>query len=317
MASSIDSREILYRRMSEEEAQLTKSSKGLVKGQVRIARGIFRHSSEPFKWLTSRPDYALGYNPHGSIMDLEYPIAAVISCAPGTLDALRELKGKGEIRKGPRNGYGLPSNIIDWFNKRVIAVETYDLRHEKPALPTTQSGIFYLHRDGTYVFFQAFSPKYINEDRFSDSINVHRMSWLKTSLLWTLWRSDWGRKQGQERIVEVSVQPGYLRDLEDRMVLTKYQHSAENEILGQIDPDRAIIGRFWSSSANYWVNANSTRHFGIRGKTLAHYINEVTSGNLRDITDTVRNVEFTRPEHPTATLYQTLGYAKVHETALR
>lgn len=208
--------------------------------------------------------------------------------------------------------------VIDWFNKRVIAVETYDLRHEKPILPTTQSGIFYLHREnGAYVVFQAFSPRYINGDKFSDLINVHRMSWLKTSLLWTLWRSDWGKKSEQERIIEVSIQPEYLQGLEDRMVSTKFPHTPENEVLVQIDPDRAIIGRFWSSGINYWVNANSTRHFGIRGQTLAHYLNEIVPGNLHDITDTIRSVELAKPEHPTATLYQTLGYTKVHETALR
>lgn len=310
-----DTFEIFYRRMSNLEGLLSREKEGLVEGRAEIIKGNQFHRSEPHKWVAANPNYALRYRPRES-KEEDYPIIAVIHTAPGTHDALLKLKTESKIRRGKGNTFGITPEFIEWFNNRIFHVEFYDLREGRPELPKTQSSIQYLMRGGNYVVFQAFSPEYIGSNAFTDSIKLTRMSWLKTSLLWTLFRSDWGRKKGQEVVIEVSTPPGYLAGLEERAVPTK-ESNKEDEVIRQVDPDRAIIGRWWSDTDEYWVKARRTSHLGIRGEEFREYVFDIVPGNLRDITDIVQNIEKERPVHPTSVLYEVLSYTPVPKIFLR
>lgn len=309
-----DQYEVLYRRMSEEEAGQTQDHRGLVEGRAKLNHGRINHSSDPNKWITANPNYVLNYKPRGSSAE-DYSFLAVFEVAPGTLDALNILRNKREIRRGPSNAYGLTPEFTEWFNRRTISVRVYDLRIGKPELPESKVGIHYLMKGDRVLFFQAFPKEYLQEDSFSDLIKLGRMSWLKTSLLWTLWKSNWGYYNPEGRVVQMEIPLEYLLHLENCAESSK-NSTPENEVIYQNDPDRRIIGRFWSNGHDYWVKAGTTKHFGVRGESWTDYVFNIIPGNLIDITEVVQEVEKKRPEHPKKTLYEILGYTEISRSSL-
>lgn len=302
--------------MCKSEAELTLKLRGLVEGTAIVCKeGGEISKSDPNKWVTVKPIYAVNYDPRGSNGE-HYPLLAILYAQKGVHSELVELKKKNFVKKGPRGAFGIPQGYIKWFNEKIIDIEIHDLRKED-SNGLLQNSIPYLMRDGKYAIFQAFSPNYIEKASFSDLIETDRMSWLKTSLLWVLWRSDWGRGRGQERVIEVSIPSEYLSNLE-KIAVSTGNSTKQDEAIFQIDPDRVINNEDWlkgRSGTQYWVRANRTKHFGIRGELLKNYVQEIVPKNLRDITSIVQGIESKRPSHAARVLRDELGYDRVYKTS--
>jgi hypothetical protein len=63
--------------------------------------------------------------------------------------------------------------------------------------------------DGTVRVYQAYSPAIsepaLRAQRFVEPFRLSRMTWIKPSFLWMMYRSDWGRSDGQERILAIDI----------------------------------------------------------------------------------------------------------------
>ncbi|MBU0980825.1 MAG: DUF4291 domain-containing protein [Nanoarchaeota archaeon] len=291
--------DIVFRRCSEEESDYIKENCSLPPGLFPISRHGGRHKSEPHKWVSVSWSCTKRYNPKGMGQE-SYTHGIVMYTYGGTVSALRAERNEGIVRRGPRGGYGIPAELLDWFNNRILEVETFDLRHEDLPAPAIDHPFRVLKNEqGEYATFMAFKPEYLDIPGFSESISRIRMSWLKTSLLWMLWRSDWGRASDQQRIIRVDVTGDYLRNLMQEGVSSKKRTSRLDEILYQYDPDRRIVGRRMRAGKDYWVKAGRTVHFGLRGPVLEEFIDKVADGRIEDITDKCRSVLQDMPEHPT------------------
>lgn len=294
--------------MSEEEMKQTRKEKGLALGRVNI--GNNKRSCRN-KWISTNIKKVNNHKPKDSDEE-DHQYLVEFNVVPGTIDALSVLKNDGEIRKSKPSNYGIPEEYRSWFNNRVLTVNIYENGKTETEFSTSKDTLIQTP-EGKIALFHAFSPEYIQKDQLSEEkLNMDRMTWMKTSLLWTLYRSDWATKERQERIVEVQVQPTYIEELVAKAVKTKDPQANNSKVLYQKDPDRAILGKIWNKGQdNYWLKARRTMQIGIRGSELERYINEIVPTNLTDITATVNRVNKQQPKHPTAALYNALGYKLV------
>lgn len=300
--------ERIYRRMSEQEMKRTRKEQGLAPGRAQIGEN---KRSCTNKWVATNLKKANGHQPkNASKQDHQYLVE--FNVVPGTIDALSVLKNDKQIRKSRPSNYGITEEYRDWFNNRVLTVNIYEDGKTNKEFSSSKDTLIQT-QEGNIALFHAFSPTYIKKNQLSkEDLNMNRMTWIKTSLLWTIYRSDWARKDKQERIVEVQTNPQYLAELIKKSVKTKDPQANTSEVLYQKDPDRAILGKTWNKGQdNYWLSARRTMHLGIRGSELERYIDDIVPENLTDITTTIDKVRNQLPKHPTAALYNSLGYKLV------
>ena len=61
----------------------------------------------------------------------------------------------------------------------------------------------------TITIYQAYSPHIadaaVAAGRFADGFKRDRMTWIKPSFLWMMYRSGWVTKPGQERVIAIRI----------------------------------------------------------------------------------------------------------------
>ncbi|MFJ6926794.1 DUF4291 domain-containing protein [Streptomyces nigra] len=66
-----------------------------------------------------------------------------------------------------------------------------------------------LHTDSTVTVYQAYSPEIglpaARDGRFPGAWKRDRMTWIKPSFLWMMYRCGWGSKEGQETVLAVEI----------------------------------------------------------------------------------------------------------------
>ncbi|MER5964458.1 DUF4291 domain-containing protein [Streptomyces sp. NPDC002057] len=77
-----------------------------------------------------------------------------------------------------------------------------------------------LHTARTVTVYQAYRPSIglpaAREGRFPAAWKRDRMTWIKPSFLWMMYRSGWGTKEGQETVLAVEIErEGFERALRD------------------------------------------------------------------------------------------------------
>ncbi|MET8075225.1 DUF4291 domain-containing protein [Streptomyces sp. NPDC005303] len=70
-------------------------------------------------------------------------------------------------------------------------------------------GIRALHTESTITVYQAYAPEIglpaAREGRFPAVWKRDRMTWIKPSFLWMMYRCGWGMKEGQETVLAVEI----------------------------------------------------------------------------------------------------------------
>lgn len=65
------------------------------------------------------------------------------------------------------------------------------------------------HTDSTVTVYQAYAPRIgvpaAREGRFPAAWQRDRMTWIKPSFLWMMYRCGWGTKEGQETVLAVEI----------------------------------------------------------------------------------------------------------------
>ena len=148
--------------------------------------------------------------------------------------------------------------------------------------------------DDSIIVYQAYNEAIANEaitlGKFGPLFLPNRMTWIKPSFLWMMYRSGWTKKHGQEHILEIHIKreafeniiktamPNYKSEIYNND--DKKQYSAPN-IRIQWDPERYING-----------NPREIRsiQIGIRGPLSDKYKNEWIT-KIEDITDYVKDLK--------------------------
>lgn len=146
------------------------------------------------------------------------------------------------------------------------------------------------YTDTTITVYQAYSDeigeKALQAQRFVPPFKFGRMTWIKPSFLWIMYRSGWGTKKGQERILAIDISRNGFKWCLDHACLSQFDasvHTSESEwqhardtspVRVQFDPERSIR----LERLNY-----RSIQVGLVGIAVEKYVNEWTS-QIRDVT---------------------------------
>jgi hypothetical protein len=151
------------------------------------------------------------------------------------------------------------------------------------------SDIIGMESNNNIVVYQAFGHDIADyalshQKLGGESFSFSRMSWIKTSFLWMMYRSGWGKKTGQERVLAIEIHKHFFIQLVSEAYSTRYAiglneslKETRPEILVQLDPDRDIEFRPLNRRAI---------QIGIRGRMLRQYAEEMIL-NINDLTPIV------------------------------
>ncbi|SMF75416.1 protein of unknown function [Paenibacillus uliginis N3/975] len=147
--------------------------------------------------------------------------------------------------------------------------------------------------DNTIRIYQAYNSSIADEavslGTFGPSFKVDRMTWIKPSFLWMMYRSGWATKKDQERILAIDIKRTGFHEILENVVLSSFEESVygshENwrsqleisEVRCQWDPDRDIYGKPLDRRAI---------QLGLKGNMVLNYVNNWIV-KISDITEEV------------------------------
>ncbi len=147
--------------------------------------------------------------------------------------------------------------------------------------------------DETIRVYQAYSPKIADEairlGTFGKSFKMERMTWIKPSFLWMMYRSGWATKEGQTRILAIDIKRGGFDKMLASAVISHYDNKLEmsrddwkkaiqsSNVRVQWDPERDIYG----NKLEY-----RSLQLGIKDDMVWNYVNNWIL-QITDITDYV------------------------------
>lgn len=134
--------------------------------------------------------------------------------------------------------------------------------------------------EGIFVY-QAFKPSTVAaalaNGTFAEGFNMHRMTWIKPSFGWMLYRSGYASKIRQKAILKIKLSHAGFRETLSQSIETSYNHRIyashedwknaldASEVRHQWDPDRALNG--------YKLERRAIQ-IGIRGSMVERYVYE-------------------------------------------
>ncbi|WP_127507266.1 DUF4291 domain-containing protein [Actinoplanes solisilvae] len=150
--------------------------------------------------------------------------------------------------------------------------------------------------DSTVTVYQAYSPEIalpaLAAGRFVPPFKLSRMTWIKPSFLWMMYRSGWATKPGQEHVLAVQIRRDGFEWALSRACLSHYDRD--------LHPDR----RTWAAAVKrspvrvQWDPERSPRlqplphrslQMGLSGEAAERYANEWITG-IVDVTPLARRV---------------------------
>lgn len=153
-----------------------------------------------------------------------------------------------------------------------------------------------VYTEETIRVYQAYS-KIIAEEAvlkgtFGEHFKMGRMTWIKPSFLWMMYRCGWGEKENQEAVLAIDLKRSAFDEIVKNAVLSHYCNDMEmtekewkeqikkSDIRCQWDPERDIYG-----------NALDYRsiQLGLRGQAVFYYVNDWIV-KITDISDYVKEL---------------------------
>ncbi|MEV7364145.1 DUF4291 domain-containing protein [Streptomyces sp. NPDC007148] len=153
-----------------------------------------------------------------------------------------------------------------------------------------QRGIRAVHTESTITVYQAYSREIglpaVREGRFPAIWKRDRMTWIKPSFLWMMYRCGWGAKTGQETVLAVEIR----RDGFDWAL----RHACLSSYVRGVHPDRAAWQRQlkraptrvqWDPERDLRLQPLPYRslQLGLSGEAARRYADEWTVA-IRDVT---------------------------------
>ena len=145
-----------------------------------------------------------------------------------------------------------------------------------------------LYSKDTIRVYQAYNKIIASEavmnGTFGNNFKMDRMTWIKPSFLWMMYRCGWATKENQEYVLAIDIQRKAFDYLVANAVISTYQEEMygsreewkrlihSSDIRLQWDPERDIHG----NTLNY-----RSLQLGLRGEAVRKYVNEW----IVDITD--------------------------------
>ncbi|GGY24625.1 MULTISPECIES: DUF4291 domain-containing protein [Streptomyces] len=164
-----------------------------------------------------------------------------------------------------------------------------------PALPPRYE-IRALQTATTVTVYQAYRPDIglpaARDGRFPEAWKRDRMTWIKPSFLWMMYRCGWGRKEGQEVVLAVEIDRSGLEWALAHAELSYYVRDVHPDAKAWKQSLRAAPARVqWDPERDLDLNPLPYRslQLGLSGEAARRYADEWTV-SVRDVTPLAREV---------------------------
>lgn len=155
-----------------------------------------------------------------------------------------------------------------------------------------------IYNRDTITVYQAYNKKIADEaiqnGKFGSNYNLDRMTWIKPSFLWMMYRCGWGSKENQECVLAVDMKRSAFDYLVHNAVMSTYDIGSnisqmewkkliqKSDIRVQWDPERDIYG-----------NALDYRsiQLGLRGQAIKNYVTDWIV-SISDISKYVKELKY-------------------------
>ena len=160
-----------------------------------------------------------------------------------------------------------------------------------------------VYTDETIRVYQAYNKTIAEEavknGTFGTHFSMSRMTWIKPSFLWMMYRCGWAEKENQEHVLAIDIKrSGFDRAVNSAIISTfseelgiskeEWQEQVkESDIRVQWDPEKDIYG----NNLPY-----RSLQLGLRGNAVKEYVNDWIV-NVTDITDYVHELNTLRNNH--------------------
>ncbi|MER7735247.1 DUF4291 domain-containing protein [Streptomyces erythrochromogenes] len=163
-----------------------------------------------------------------------------------------------------------------------------------PAVPHRQ--IRAAHTDTTVTVYQAYAPRLgvpaARDNRFPPAWKRERMTWIKPSFLWMMYRCGWATKTDQETVLAVEItREGFDRALAEAC-LSHYEPGVHADRAAWQESLRRAPARVqWDPERSLRLGALPYRslQLGLSGPASRAYADEWTV-SIRDVTPLVREI---------------------------
>lgn len=149
---------------------------------------------------------------------------------------------------------------------------------QQKAWPQSGRHILAHFDDDTIVVYQAYSPAIgnyaVQRGVFGGDFSYHRMSWIKPNFLWMMYRSNWGRSQGQEVVLAIRIKRRFFNSLLEQAVPSSFDATMFGSHEDwKIAVERSDVRLQWDPdhSPNGAKEERRAIQLGLRGNTLSAY----------------------------------------------
>lgn len=153
-----------------------------------------------------------------------------------------------------------------------------------------------LYTENTIRIYQAYNKiiadEAVKKGTFGSNFKLDRMTWIKPSFLWMMYRCGWGTKENQEYILAVDIKRDAFDFIVQNAIISTYsddigmshtewkEQIRKSDIRCQWDPERDLFG----NPLGY-----RSIQLGLRGEAVRKYVHEWIV-NITDITDYVKEI---------------------------
>jgi hypothetical protein len=124
---------------------------------------------------------------------------------------------------------------------------------------------------------------------FGENFNINRMTWIKPSFLWLMYRSNWGTKKNQECILALDIYQTKFNELLEKAVLTSPDSTSYTGVQWEKAFDETTVYCQWDPDRN--VNGNAINRaaiqIGLKGNTLRDFL-DTGICHIEDLTPLVK-----------------------------
>ncbi|MFJ7626123.1 DUF4291 domain-containing protein [Streptomyces sp. NPDC097595] len=153
-----------------------------------------------------------------------------------------------------------------------------------------------LHTGETVTVYQAYTPSLglpaARDGRFPAAWKRDRMTWIKPSFLWMMYRCGWGTKEGQETVLAVEITREGFDWALAHAELSHYESGVHpDRATWQRDLRRAPARVQWDPERDLHLNRLPYRslQLGLSGEAARRYADEWTV-SVRDVTPLAREI---------------------------
>nr|WP_223205844.1 DUF4291 domain-containing protein [Streptomyces xanthii] len=152
------------------------------------------------------------------------------------------------------------------------------------------------HTESTVTVYQAYSPRIglpaARDGRFPELWKRDRMTWIKPSFLWMMYRCGWAAKEGQEVVLAVEITREGFEWALDHACLSHYERGLHpDRDSWKRDLRRSPARVQWDPERDLHLQALPYRslQLGLAGEAAGRYADEWTV-SITDVTDLAHEI---------------------------